>query len=608
MKKALPFVLQMSICIFTLMMLMWISSWKSLSINNATFSSAREKAHPISLPFSRNFVGNYTIGIKVDNASGYTREFRIIPDDEIVAIRVNGEPVSIDHIPHSDRRNFGSGFVMDIDKLKTEETNSLEFDMINSNNPAGFRISATQLLSTSQFIGILTVLTLFAVFLKKTLRISHLQLLFLVSSIFISVVYLSKTDSHTRTFDVYEGGGHKDYIEHLITHKNLPNPGEGWEYHQPPLYYLIAATTKVAGNIFEQSSDLWAQLLALYFWVIFLVSGLACLHIAFRKQLAPLVLSSLALCLWPAGIIHSIRIGNDLCLYAFFGLSFFYTLKWWKTRSSWDLGWAAIWMGASLLTKSNGLAMTATLGILFLVHMLLTLKDKEHFQHKKQKLVRDFSMLSVIVATAFLLNFGDNIYFYLKGASSDWLLSNVSQTINAGLKVGNEPQNYLIFDSATFLLHPFISTWEDSSGRQYFWNFVWRSSLSSEFSFPGEALKYWGISNGILLLFVLAGIAIYFLQEQPFVSRKTLLLSSYKHLPWILTLILPFLLLLAYRIKVPLSCNTDFRYIYPVLTNIIFFACLAWKKPKTFPIPAIFALGLALIAANSVIWISLLRA
>lgn len=276
-----------------------------------------------------------------------------------------------------------------------------------------------------------------------------------------------------------------------------------------------------------------------------------------------------------------------------------------KTRSSTDLCWASIWMGASLLTKSNGLVMVATLGTLFFLHTLLIFKDREHFQAKKTKLIRDFSLLTLIFTTAFLLNFGDNIYYYLTGSSNDWLLSNVSQSINAGLKVGNKPENYLIFDSATYLLHPFISTWEDISGRQYFWNFLLRSSLSSEFSFQGSTLSYWGITNGIFLLFSLASIVILFLQKQPYQSLRCFCLKCYKQLPWILTLILSLFLLLAYRIKVPLSCNTDFRYIYPALINILFFASLAWKKPKTYPIPAFLSFGLVLIATNSFLWISL---
>jgi len=603
MRKIIPVLLQTSVCILTLMLLMWVAQWKSISINNVTFSSSTAEKREVTLPFSQNFIGHYTIALNLDNVSSNTRQFRIIPDDEVVAVRVNGEEIPLDQIPHSDRRNYESGFILDIDNLKPEQTNTLEFDVINESNPTSFHIKAIHQLSKNQLIWSFIIFGLFSLFLMRSLKISNPQKICFLISLMVSLTYLSLTDSRTRTFDVYEGGGHKEYIEHLIKEHNLPNPGQGWEYHQPPLYYVIAAATKVAGFIPKAANDLWGQLLALYFWCIFLVSALASFNIAFKNRKLPLLIASFALCLWPAGIIHSIRIGNDVALYAFYGLSFFYTLKWWKTRTSEHLFWTSLWMGASLLTKSNGLTMTATLGILFLLHMISVFRKRAHFQQKKKKLARDFTILSGIVCIALALNFGDNIYYYIKGSSSDWLLSNVSQSINSGLKVNNDLQNYLIFDLATYLQHPFISTWNDISGRQYFWNFVWRSSLSSEFSFQGNALRLWGLSNGIFLLFTLAGGCIYFLQKQPYTSRSHILLASYKALPWILTLILPFILLLAYRIKIPLSCNTDFRYIYPVLVSIIFFTCLAWKEPRKFPIPAIFTLSLVLIGVNSLLWI-----
>jgi hypothetical protein len=604
MRKMIAVLLQISVCITTLLLLMWIAQWKSINISNVTFSSVNEEKRAITLPFTQNFIGRYTIGIDLENVLSDTQQFRIIPDDEVIAIRVNGKEISMDHISPSDRRNYESGFILNIDKLNPEQKNTLEFDVINESNPTGFNVTAKYLFSKSQLIWSFIIIGLFSLFLMRSLKTSKSQKICFLFSLIVSLTYLSNTDSRTRTFDVYEGGGHKDYIEHLINEHNLPNPGQGWEYHQPPLYYVIAATTKVAGFIPKTANDLWGQLLALYFWCIFLISALASLNIAFKNHRLPLLIASFALCLWPAGIIHSIRIGNDVALYAFYGLSFFYTLKWWKTRASVHLFWASLWMGASLLTKSNGLVMAATLGILFLLHIILIVKNRSHFQQKKKKLAQDFAIFSSIVFIALALNFGDNIYYYAKGTSSDWLLSNVSQTISSGLKVNNNPENYLIFDLATYLQHPFISTWDDISGRQYFWNFVWRSSLSSEFSFQGDALRLWGLSNGILLLFALAGGCIYFLQKQPYTTRSHALLASYKVLPWILALILPFILLLAYRIKIPLSCNTDFRYIYPVLVNIIFFICLAWKEPKKFPISALFAFSLVLIAANSIFWIT----
>src|SRR6187402_973735 len=105
MKKIIAFILQLSICILTLLFLMWISHWKTISVNNFTFSSNTEEHRPITLPFSEDFVGRYTISLNIDNVTNNAQQFRIIPDDEVVAVKVNGEKVSIGNIPLSDRRN-----------------------------------------------------------------------------------------------------------------------------------------------------------------------------------------------------------------------------------------------------------------------------------------------------------------------------------------------------------------------------------------------------------------------------------------------------------------------------------------------------------------------
>lgn len=162
-----------------------------------------------------------------------------------------------------------------------------------------------------------------------------------------------------------------------------------------------------------------------------------------------LIVSS-ALCFWPAGIIHSIRIGNDLPLYAFYALAFYYALRWWRGHATPHLWYASLWASMALLTKSNALAVWGVIGVLFLVHSYrLWQLRREHPLHLRQ-IRKNFTILTTCFVVTMALNFGDNLWHYLDGTSSDWLLSNVSESINPGLKVENKPVNYLIFDTATF--------------------------------------------------------------------------------------------------------------------------------------------------------------
>lgn len=595
------------LCIGSIVALMWLSTWQTISLQNAEVAYDNNNFKKIELPFKKDHIGTYTIRVRIDGITTKEHSFRIYPDDEIQSLFVNGQSISLDSFSIEQRRNYNSGIVITTDQFIPNATNIIEAQLNNASNPTGFRIESTKRLTTGKAFAIYIILVFLVLIIKRHLSITKRQTLVLMLSLALSTVYLSKTDERTRTFDVFEGGGHKDYIEYLIEHRELPMPGDGWEYHQPPLYYLTAAFAKQTAPIDSKvAGELWAQLLSLFLWTLFLTSSLATLNLAFRKQTTALLLATITLSLWPAGIIHSVRIGNDLGVYACYGLAFFYTAKWWKNRESETLFWASLWMACSILSKSNGLAVAGVLGVLVVLHVYGLVRKHHLFQQHKTKLLRDITIAGGLFFCAMALNFADNIKHYLDGTSEDWLLSNVSEMINPGLKVSNDLKSYLIFDSATFLENPFISTWEDQYGRQYFWNFVLRSSLSSEYFFEGKWMELWGRINGILLLTMIIGTITFYLQKQPSTSWGRLKRLSYRNAPWIMALIFPFILLLAYRIKVPLSCNTDFRYIYPVIAPILFFTLHAWCKPNKLIIPKIFTVSAPLIGLSSSIWIGLL--
>jgi hypothetical protein len=589
--------------------LMQVAKSQLISIENVQLATANGEFRLVELPLKRNLRGDFQVRLEIHQGSSSTSALRIIPDDRILAVRLNGVPVSLAGIPESDRHNYMRGFEIKLHGLIPNEINILELQLNNVSGVGGLNIESGKNLNgwgiLSAFVALLTLV----VALIRYLPISKAQGVLLVLALLVSLLYLSVTNSYTRTFDVYEGGGHRDYIYHLIEHRSMPHPGDGWEYHQPPLYYTIAALTKAGLVGADVTSDFWGQLLALYFWTIFLVASLATLRIAFRSSRLALLIASAALCLWPSGIIHSVRIGNDIPLYAFYGLAFYYIVKWWQVRHFSSLMWAGVWASLALLTKSNALAIWAVLGVLFIVYAARSWRARMHKPHEYRKAWRGAVFLGCFFVMVLLLNLGNNVWHYLEGTSSDWLLSNVSATINPKLQVGNAPVNYLVFDLPTYLTEPFISTWDDRYGRQYFWNFVWRSALSSEFFFNGAGAVFfnsWGIANGVFLLLLLAGILLYGVQQKMTMSRRQLLLAGYRSLPWLLALVFPFLLLLAYRIKVPLSSNTDFRYIYPVLLVLLFLAARAWAPGTYYLAPRLLTLGAPLIAISSLLWVGIL--
>ena len=585
---------------------MWIATWKSIVLVDPELVKSTGIAEAVKMPYSGMYGGQFTIRIKVQNVAEKNCSFRIFPDDELLAIRLNGRSISIEQLTTEEKRNYEAGFKFSIKGFSRDTANVLEFDLKNSSGPAGFRIEPVYRISLAQRVAIVLALGLFGFFISGYLKISAVQKILMLLGIVASVLYLSKTDIAARTFDVYEGGGHRDYIEYLINHHSFPNPGQGWEYHQPPLYYLIAATAKETAHIKDADGDLWAQLLSQMFWTVFIVSGFACLRIALRSHKWALAFCSFALCMWPSGIIHSVRIGNDVALYAFSGLGLFYMIKWWNRRRESSLYWTIVWVVLAVITKSSGLALAASLVLLFIIHFMRSLRYPEYLDNGRTATIRQSLALGIALLVALAINFGDNVYYYATGASRDWLLSNVSQSINEGLRVKNDLSSYLVFDTATFLQHPFMSTWVDEHGRQYFWNFFWRSSLSSEFSFDGTAFRWWGISNGIALLLMLSGCCIFVLQRSAVGGLKKSWQCSYKYLPWLCVAIFMMALLLAFRIRTPLSCNSDFRYIYTVLLPVIALAGIALRNWRKLPLAAAMSFAMILIGANTLWWLTLL--
>jgi hypothetical protein len=418
------------------------------------------------------------------------------------------------------------------------------------------------------------------------------------------VFYLSFTGERERIFDVYEGGGHKDYIEYVAKHWTLPDPGEGWEYHQPPLYYVFAAGVRTFFVDNPTASDAWGRILALWFWVVFLQASMAALRIGLVSSNKILLFVSCLFCLWPAGIIHSVRIGNDNPVYMLSGLAFFFVVRWWYTNRIALVWWASLWIFAAIITKSNGLIIAVVLLGLIAArgfwHAILTRKITAFWL-----LVWRPGCIAVVLSTLGLaMNLGDNFYMFAIGESEDWLLSNVSTTINQGLTVNNGILNYLIFDLATFIQSPFVSTWEDQYGRQYFWNFLLRSSLTSEYFFNGVPMAVWGVLNGLLLLTMMFSMLYNLtksLENYSSIFSKTL----YRYLPWALLLIISVVFLLAYRIKVPLSCNTDFRYIYMSLVAIVFFVAVSLKRCKKIGYVGVLIPSIG-IPVGSIVWLAML--
>ncbi len=528
------------------------TSYLAPHIGNGTVRTDSGPAEPLQLPYSLKTPGKQTLHYRIDlyKSPLASSLLKIIPDDCIEALSVNGVPYDVGRI--SGRCDWSHGATVDIsDALRTGD-NTLELTVAKKDGVGGLNVFGLSDPSApaATAMRLLTFLSLgIGIFLLAGKRLSFPLALLLTAAATLQFHYLGYTDYATRTFDLLISTGHLDYIKMIAHRFTLPNPTGGWEYHQPPLYYLLAAAVYRLAETLPVLDPMRAlQLLSFSLFTVFMYYGLRTLERIVPDRIVLTVVGAL-LVFWPSGVIHSVRIGNDILFYALFAAGTYRIVLWQLGEGT--LRPALLAAALALITKANGIILFGVIGFLLLFE-LRRRRDLGGF-------LRQSAVAAAFFAAAFFVNFADNIYFALQNNGQDWLVSNVVNILNRSLFVDNHAFNYLYFDLKTYLGEPFIDAWHDRYGRQFFWNYLLKSALFSEFFFRENAESATVISALSLIVYgyILWGMAI------ARRNRATLVMA--------LVFLLSVTALLLYRIKIPVACNTDFRYIYPVLIPMSYF-------------------------------------
>lgn len=540
----------------------------------------------LTLPYKNNNAQQLTTyKIKVFTTMPENGLFRVVPDDCIETFTVNENNINVHSIPN--RCDWGNGTQVDLSPYLVFGENSVSVTISNKGGPGGIDFypieSVKNVITILKFILLFLSFALPIVIILRRFGFDRVEIAIILSAIFVHLSYLGYTDYNTRTFDVMIHTGHLDYIKYILANFSLPNPSTGWEYHQPPLYYIFGAIVFWVAELIGINPPVALQFFSLVMFEIFLVFSAQILkNLISNNKL--LYFSLLIVFFLPSGIIHSIRIGNDTPFYMFFTISLYFVVLWWRGKREQKNFYKSLFFGVlSFVSKSGGIVIFGIIGMLLIV---LAIEDKSIKKYLKQAVATTLFFL-----VAFLISFADNIYYAMQDNKNDWLVSNVTNTINSKLYVNNEVQNYIVFDTKTFFENPYIDTWNDKYGRQYFWNFFIKTSLFSEFFFDTKFQKAVAV---LLSPFVLALFFISFVM--------TLLLKKeqiYEYLPILLSMFFLMLVLLAYRIKIPVSCNTDFRYIFPIIISMAFLYTLMCEKikEKNMPILKITFYGIPMVIA-----------
>jgi len=560
----------------------------SLRFTSLTMTGPEGHTAAVTLPFRIHGKANtlYQFHGELQAPVDGRHRVRIVPNDCIRSLVIRGQEIHDPAITPHKECTARKDLQIDLGPYLAPGPNPIEMTVESSfKGLSGLRIfPENRHLLGSTFGIILQLLVLSLVWhIGRLLRLDALTLGVVLGGVILRLLYLGYTDAFTRTHDMLDRGGHLDYLLYVFNRHALPDPYKGWEYHQPPFYYVLSTLLSkfllVAGSIHRLIAYQLVSLAAGIGTVLVFAKTAALL---FRSPLSRLCVVALT-ALWPSGIIHSVRVSNETPFYLLYALAFYFLLKWYSNRRTIDFWWMCLWCAAALFTKASALVIMAVAMVAWTVLFAAS--------QNRRKLLQ----LGVGMVLIFLFSFavvrGPRVASYFKGERSDWLAGDTLKSLNAKLKVNSELHRYFVFSYENYLSPPFANPWLDSHGRQYFWTYFLKTVLYGEFGYSRDLRTQCAVVMNFCLLVMIG------------YGFLGILLSSAKTLkhraPVLLNCILPVAAVIFYRTRQPTAPTSDFRYIYPML--IAFCACvvLGIERFRCWRLPALTALGYATVAVFS---------
>ncbi len=504
----------------------------------------------IKLPYSVGMVDGETFSISFDLSvkDKKTAKFNVIPDDCIQEILINGEKFPLDGI--SGLCDYQRGIYFDFSEYVQEGLNRFEFRIKNIGGPAGLRIETPyngfRGISLIQIIFVLLLLFCTCLILRK-FKFKFRVISIILLGIAVRLVVYTYTGPLQNPYDV---GAHLHYIQIIAEEKRIPKSNEGWSTFHPPLYYVVSAViknvtdrydTNLTSRVLQQES-----LLISFVSVVFAVA----LIINLFGNCWAAYLASLVAVLWPGFVLAAPRIGNEGLFYLGALFCMLFAQRYWRLHKNLDIFLASLGAAIALAAKSTGFVI---LGVWVIVYILSALRSLRIGSLKTLFV----SAFIVVLFTGFS-NYRSIIEVF-EGKKFE-LVGNTSG-LNGNLRVNNTAGNYLYFDIRDYLLNPYTSPWTDEGGRQYYWNYALKTSLFGELRPLNSPIGYTMatfLSIFALLIFALA--------------LWGIIHAKFKDFPPLFFMVFLFAAHIYLRIMNPFSCANDFRYIFPALFPLVYFA------------------------------------
>jgi len=501
-----------------------------------------------SFPISTHKIKNnseFSVSFNMDVKENKNVVYRFHPDDCILSIEINGKAYPQEKIKGP--CDYGNGTVIDLSEYTQKGLNRVEFQMKNSyGGPGGLRIDYPyEGFSSVGFKQILfsILLLIIAAFILRKFKFGISATSLVLLGIGLRLIYFSYTSPATRVYDMEYG--HFVYMNMIIENKQIPKTDACWSCNHPPLYYLASAGVI---SIFNKINPLYSlrllQQIAMLFSFASLAFGVALLYRLFGDKKIS-IFSSLLFVVWPGFIITAPRIGNDVPSYLGALMCMLFAQMWWNKRKSRYLLLSFLGAGIAALFKSSGFVVLGALILLCICGFF-----------RFWELPRLKAIIGIFIIVM-LSAFGSQHRII---SDRDVTPSLAVVNVNPGLNVKTSLGSFIYFDVKDYFMEAYTSTWTDSGGRQYFWNFFIKSTLFGEYPVWNSHLGriFASILNFINLIFFLLifwGIVNVKIQNLPSLLFFTALLAS----------------LIFIRARYSVSCMQDFRYIAPILVPMLLF-------------------------------------
>lgn len=482
--------------------------------------------------------------------------FSTLVDDCLYGITVNGETLSDPTLPYCD---FNHPTTVDLTPLLHFGSNDVLFSLFNNGGTAVFSLEPIQATAWSINGIIAVLLTLFLGLLLLLWRarpwVWHLAIVLGVA-VFLRIHYVAMTPYWIRGHDT---DGHIEYIAHIAQNWSLPSPDQGWEFWQPPLYYVLGAVWMNAGRALGLPPEaniggLQTIALVLSLLTLGLIVWIGLLVIPKKeREYLPLLVALPALL--PGIIFFAARINNDVIVAPLSFLALALLILW---RKRGGMRWWLLFSltaGLALLAKTSG-SIVVAIGLLLLL------------------LRKPFSLRSIaahatiLLCAVLVLNGWFWGHRYLRAPDQELLVGNID-VLNGGLRVPTTAFTLFSFNPAAVVRIPFNNPWDDASRRQYFLEYLYRSAFSGEFDLRQEKslIASWSRALGLgVLLLACIGLALG-------IARKNL-----DALIMLVTALVTLLGHYVIRLVSPFSSTQDFRYSPLLILPIAWFAVEAIRR------------------------------